>query len=105
MGPFLKVEYFIKNWFWLGENASKWSELHFTPILGGFMAILDPPQSRNWNFLEEFKSQSTPLKLKYSIELIQKPEIDILARTLISEKRRNTQNSQYIMSMIVSGNK
>ena len=51
MGPFLKIEYFIKNWFWLGENASKWSELHFTSSLGGFMAILDPPQSRNWNFL------------------------------------------------------
>ena len=50
-GPFQKVKYFTKNWFWPNENASKWSEKGYFSNFWGFLLILDPQQSRNRHFL------------------------------------------------------
>ena len=51
IGPFQKVKYFMKKWFWSRPNASKWSKSWLKTDFEGFQVILDPPQSRNQLFL------------------------------------------------------
>ena len=50
-GPFEKVKYFIKNWYWPGRNASKRSQLDQFSNFWSCFVILDPPQSRICHFL------------------------------------------------------